>query len=142
MGNIKKEIISAAERMNVSISEMEEAQTSYLVHGVIEKYTNGKKSTNIWENLVDEFSVNDKNAWIWIEDYISDNEAIMFFNQEDEKNAFLFHNGHDVVSLLGDTYGFEFYLTNRNIDYLLCFNHHDVLIACGDSRDWLSRYKA
>lgn len=31
----------------------------------------------------------------------------------------------------------EFYVTNKNNEYLLCFNHHDVLIACGDATEWI-----
>ncbi len=36
----------------------------------------------------------------------------------------------------------EFYLTNTLTDYLLCFNHHDYLIACGRAREWLTAYSA
>ena len=31
----------------------------------------------------------------------------------------------------------EFYITNKKTTYLLAFNHHDYLIACGDSEKWL-----
>jgi hypothetical protein len=65
----------------------------------------------------------------------------MFFNLPDEKAAFTFNKGDDVVSVLSETYGFEFYLTNRCAEYLICFNHHDVLIACGSAIELLSKYK-
>lgn len=35
----------------------------------------------------------------------------------------------------------EFYVTNKNNEYLLCFNHHDVLIACGDATEWIKKYE-
>lgn len=34
-----------------------------------------------------------------------------------------------------------FYLTNASTDYLLCFNHHDYLIACGAAREWVVNYQ-
>ena len=65
----------------------------------------------------------------------------MFFNESDEKKSFLFKNGDDLVAVLGETYGFEFYVTNKEKSYLLVFNHHDILMACGDAKNWLNTKK-
>ncbi|WP_346768745.1 DUF6756 family protein [Paenibacillus sp. HB172176] len=35
----------------------------------------------------------------------------------------------------------EFYITNKRCDYLLCFNHHDYLIACGEAINWIKDRK-
>ena len=47
----------------------------------------------------------------------------------------------DLVAVLGETYGFEFYVTNKEKSYLLVFNHHDILMACGDAKNWLNTKK-
>jgi hypothetical protein len=43
----------------------------------------------------------------------------------------------DAVAVLAESTGFEFYLTDIDATFLLCFNHHDFLIAAGDARPWL-----
>ena len=35
-----------------------------------------------------------------------------------------------------DRESFEFYLTNRDTTYLVCFNHHDFLIGTGEATQW------
>ena len=40
--------------------------------------------------------------------------------------------------LLGETYPFEVYLTDELVDFVLCFNHHDYLIATGRAKAWLA----
>lgn len=64
----------------------------------------------------------------------------MFFNPSDEKKIYSFPKGDDVVAILSETYGYEYYITNRAVDYLLCFNHHDVLITCVNAKEWLKAY--
>ena len=63
---------------------------------------------------------------------------IMFFNKSDDKNAFLIPNGTELYKILEDSFGFEFYITNQNHSYLLCFNHHDILYGSGEAKKWIS----
>ena len=62
----------------------------------------------------------------------------MFFNKSDDKNAFLIPNGTELYQILEDSFGFEFYITNQNHSYLLCFNHHDILYGSGEAKKWVS----
>lgn len=48
---------------------------------------------------------------------------------------FLIRTGEDLNYLLSETYGFEFYITDKECSYLLCFNHHDILYGCGRAED-------
>ena len=85
-------------------------------------------------------AVSNDNAWSWIDQFI-ESEAIMFFNPCDEKISYIFNNGTDIVNTLADCYNFEFYITNFNFDYILCFSHHRILYACGTASEWLKSYK-
>ncbi len=76
---------------------------------------------------------------MWIRDFV-DSEAIMFFNPEQEKSSFLFANGEDMVSVLGESYAFEFYITNKKLEYFICFNHHDYLICSGSAQNWIEKF--
>ena len=46
-------------------------------------------------------------------------------------------SGDALDLLLGETTGFEFYVTDADASYLVCFNHHDFLVCLGDARGWL-----
>lgn len=37
-------------------------------------------------------------------------------------------------------FNIEFYLSNRETQYLLCYNHHNILLSSGDAKQWLEKY--
>ena len=136
MWNIGEEIMSVASELGIAIKELSSEDSKVIIGNVKKLYATGTKTT-LWENITDCCSINDSNAWQWINEFIGDKESILFFNENDERKAFLIVNGTDLVTILSETYGFEFYITNKKTTYLLAFNHHDYLIACGDSEKWL-----
>ena len=137
MWNIYEEIMNAVNTLNINVVQISENQSEEIIKKVIKKYTTEKENRYLWEEIVDYFSVNNKDAWKWVNEFIGNSEAIMFFNNSDERKSFLFKNGNDLVSVLSETYGFEFYITNKDLTYLLCFNHHDILISSGIAKEWL-----
>ena len=137
MWNIYEEIITAVNALNINCIEVDEKQSQEVIKRIIKKYTTKNENTYLWEEIIDYVSFNNKDAWQWINDFIGDWEVILFFNSADEKKSFVFKNGEDLVSVLGETYGFEFYITNKDLTYLMCFNHHDILIASGIAKEWL-----
>lgn len=141
MGNIKIEIQTSLNNLGITAKEISSQSVMDIVYNLEMKFTEGKKSRWLWENLTNDVCVNNKDAWQWVSEYVADSEVIMFFDQLEEKGGFAFFNGFDIVKVLADTYGFEFYLTNQKLDYLLCFNHHDVLSAVGSAKEWLQKYK-
>ena len=63
----------------------------------------------------------------------------------DDEHAFLIANGVELQTILGESFGFEFYITDRDQSYVICFNHHDVLYGCGAAREWveeLAKFKS
>jgi hypothetical protein len=140
MIDIKSEILAASKILRIKTSELSQVDKKKLLLGISNKYTGVKNRDWLWKYVKDVVSIANKDAWQWVENFIGDSKTIMFFNQSDDKSAFIFMNGHDVVKILGETFGFEFYLTNENTDYLLCFDHHDVLSAAGTAGEWLKSY--
>lgn len=66
----------------------------------------------------------------------------MFFDDCDDKNVIKIDNGNDLYRILYEMYGFEFYITNYETNYVICFNHHDCLIGCGMARNWIENLKS
>ena len=140
MWDIKGQIKSASEVLKINFKEIPASEVEGLRVSISSKYAENKKNAPLWENLTDNIGINNSEAWKWIGDFIGNSKVIMFFDTTEEKSAFEFNCGNDVVAVLSETYNFEFYTTNYDTQYLLCFNHHDVLIACGKAVDWLKNY--
>lgn len=139
MWNIYEEIITAVNTLKINVVEISENQSQDIIKKIKKKYTTENGYIYLWEEMIDYYSVNNKEAWQWINEFIGDSETIMFFNNSDERKSFIFKNGDDLVSVLSETYGYEFYITNKDLTYLICFNHHDVLIASGTAKQWLEK---
>lgn len=134
MGNIREEITSNAKILNIEVQEI--AGYNVIINNVKERYASSEKKGCLWERFIDDVSVCDENAWSWVGEYVGDEKALMFFPGK-ENIVIGFANGKDVVTILENSFGFEFYITNAATDYVLCFNHHDYLIACGKAVKWL-----
>jgi hypothetical protein len=104
---------------------------------VFSRYASPTRGGALWERLADVVSVQDADGWKRIAEYAGDHPGILFFNSEDEPAMFEFTRRRDVVAVLAECTGFEFYLTDIEATFLLCFNHHDFMIAAGDARSWL-----
>ena len=139
MWEIANELAEVAKIAGVDVTINHENMTAQLVRKVIGNFAENVNNDYLWQSVSDSLSTCNNEAWAWIGELIPRAECIMFFNPSDEKLSITFRNGRDAVLVLAETYGFEFYLTNESTDYLLCFNHHNVLMACGYAKDWLER---
>ncbi|MCI8557715.1 MAG: hypothetical protein HFI19_08125 [Lachnospiraceae bacterium] len=110
-----------------------------VLDSVLKKYIDiNKKGAWIWEKFIHYKTLNDDMAWSYIKDFVKHNECVMFFNQAEEKEMFLVQSGEDLNYILSETYGFEFYITDKQYSYLLCFNHHNILYGCGVAEEWIN----
>ena len=67
-----------------------------------------------------------------------DGVSLFGFCSPEEKEMFLVQSGEDLNYILSETYGFEFYITDKQYSYLLCFNHHNILYGCGVAEEWIN----
>ena len=95
----------------------------------------------LWEKLSVHEELSDINGWSLIQNYVSNKSCVMFFNQDEETKMFMVSNGKDLQYILSETCGYEFYITDLQCSYLICFNHHDVLIGCGNAENWVKGLK-
>ncbi len=61
----------------------------------------------------------------------------MFVPPHLESRAFAFECGRDIASVLAECFGFVVYIVGSDLEYLLCFNNHDYVIAAGAAKSWL-----
>ena len=131
MRNLVNYIIETAKKLKVAFIELPQSGGEEIFNKIKKKYEESDRGTFLWENFPEGVSIQNENAWEWIDDILGEEETIMFFSPRKETAGLTFFNGKDIVKVLGETSHFEFYLTNKTLDYVLCFNHHDFLMVCG-----------
>lgn len=141
MWNIKEQIEVAAQSENIEIKKISVVETKNIFYQLAAKYSDGKMVFPLWEHFTQDLAVTNADAWQWIDEFIANSDAILLFNPTDLSNSFEVVGGKNVVKILAEMFSVEFYVTNKEGDYILCFNHHNVLIACGKSMEWLKKYK-
>lgn len=141
---IHLQIEETAKDRKIQIKKLSVDKTKDIVEEIKLKYCNQIPGRSLWETICDTaecVAVSNDDAWKWIAEFIEANQAILFFNPSEETVSFEFNNGEDIVNVLENCFDFEFYVSNRNMDYLICFNHHRILYACGSAFRWLIKYK-
>lgn len=157
------EILMEAAIWRIPIKVLPEEQAETALRDIIHKYANqnDKCSTGwyfLWEALLDASSVYDENGWKIISNFVGEKNCLLFYSNDfsrymdnctfepdlqirREEAAIVINNGKDLEMLLSQMYGFEFYVTNFEMDYLISFNHEDILQGCGTAKEWVESLK-
>lgn len=92
----------------------------------------------LWEDLkLDTYSVRFDRNWPFdsLLQLIDNSEKVWLFINEsvNEGTKFWFYEGQikTIVFVLGESFVDEVYIASKKYDWLLCINHHDVLVATG-----------
>jgi hypothetical protein len=94
----------------------------------------------LWEHLANNTSLREPQGWKAIQDFQSTEEKLMFIEPDKLSSSsvvFQFNNSTDLIRLIGNSFGFVFYVTDKTGSFLICFNDHDYLIGCGAAREWI-----
>jgi hypothetical protein len=137
MGHIAAELRSAIARVGIQAEELSPARLRSIRDGIQDRFIDPDGEGPFWERIREDVSVRNPDAWQWISSVPLTGRAVLFFEEHEESTGFTFNSGADVVSALAESTGFEFYLTNDAMTFLLAFNHHDYLSVTGDAAQWL-----
>lgn len=95
----------------------------------------------LWDgHFIEDYSVFDPEAYRWIADFIGERECLFIAYDSNNEEVYVFDGGEALADMYYNSYGNEFYVTDREYSYLFSFNHHDCLSACGEALDWLRKY--
>ena len=84
-----------------------------------------KEYFQIWES---------REAFRIIPSLVPDKAELVWFIAEDDQLPFYpvyESNVQSIPQIVGKCYGFEYYIVQKQFDWLLCDNHHDTLIGVG-----------
>lgn len=80
----------------------------------------------------------DPDGWQYLDRIASDSPVRLVF-EDPAVRVLEVESPIGVVELIRNSVGFEFVLSNRDVDFAVGFNHHDCLMICGDIGNGLSR---
>lgn len=103
------------------------------------KFLDQNSSSFLWERFQESSSIYDPNGWARLSEFGHMGEVYLFFSRDDESGFWKIGNLQDLVEILGECGGQEFYICDQDMNFVICHNHHDYLIAAGTARDWLGK---
>lgn len=138
--------------MNTLRDDLNEAMRSEKIEGieflrmndwqwVLEKLANeflseGKKSLDriwLWDSIKEPYSTNQlENTLVELKSILNDFEYYWFIaSDEDGKYWVLDGTGKAIITLLSEMRCFEYYIVDKKFSWLICENHHDVMVFKG-----------
>lgn len=137
MRKVSSEIISVAADNSIYIEKLQDKEAEMLRGRVIENYVCMRKGSFLWEKLKEAAVKVDNNGWEKISEFVGEKKCLMFFDDVEDGTFIILKNGETLYKILAEMYGFEFYLTDFDATYMICFNHHNCLLGCGIAKEWV-----
>lgn len=141
MGQILDEVLQAASALEVNARASVQTTSSEVLKALSSKFTRSGSARPIWEHLENDFVVQSENGWRWVGAFEPEAPALLVFDPERESSCVEFLRAKDIPLVLGECTGFEVYVTDSERSYVLCFNHHNMLIAVGRAKSWLMAFE-
>lgn len=98
--------------------------------------SDGKRSLDriwLWDSIKEPYqSYQPDNSIEELASLLTDSETYWFIvSDEDGKYWVLEGTGEAIVRVVSDTYYFEYYITDKNISWMICENHHGAMVLKG-----------
>jgi hypothetical protein len=137
MGELADEVVRAATALGLEIEKLDDAEAQTIRTKVEQLYSPIARSRPLWKTAEFSAAVHDRQAWSWIGEFLDRRPSVLFFDPDEDPALFRIQSGAALNALLGETFGFELYVADDRASFLLCFNHHDMLLGAGAAAPWL-----
>lgn len=64
-------------------------------------------------------------------------DIVVFFEYEVDATVFLLNDFHGLSLIIEELFGFVFYVSNIEMDFVVCWNDHEYLIGGGEAKVWV-----
>ena len=139
METIKTEISNALKALGdsaVVCRELPEAEGEVVFRKALAHFVASGDQRWWWEDFrQSSTSVKTQDAFRALPALVPDKSELIWFIAEDDQLPFfpVYESTPEAVSrIVGECYGFEYYLIQKQFKWLLCENHHDMLIGIGE----------
>lgn len=111
-----------------------------ILHSILKKFTSLKVSQINkwwWDSLLDPiYYFHPENCFDTLFMIIDNNENIWLIIEDESKTNehYWLYEGkiYAIVSVLSELPFMEYYIVSKKLDWMLCENHHNILIGCGE----------
>jgi hypothetical protein len=144
--SIRDEIDDARRQLRLSteqLAEVEDGRARELTTAFLARFTGGEDVRWWWEYFpmpAAAVHFDDGKGFTRITAIVPDpDERIWFVTEDDQLPYFPVYETTPAIAqqVIGQCYGFEYYLIAKDLGWLLCENHHDTLFATGAVHDRL-----
>lgn len=139
MHTVREEIEAAVLSLKLSphrFYELPEAQAKSVIQQALDRFVTGGDRRSWWEAFKDH-SVSRRvtDGWKLITTLVSEPNIPAWFIAQDDQSPFnpvYEATPTAAAQVVGECFGFEYYLIGKDMSWLLCENHHDLLIGVGE----------
>ena len=137
----RRQILEAIATTGTVARALSPAESQAYRQAIFEKFGAGRPYWRLWNTLINAVAVQDTAGWMKLGAFMPATPVILLVDHSSYPCGFWLTRGQDVVPILSETSHFEFSITNPEMDFVICFNAYDMLIACGTATGWLQALK-
>src|SRR5574337_261008 len=117
-------LTTACNELGVQYAVMESQEATNYIQSVIKKYNITKTSGHVTLPSEDSISIPFEEFELIYSEYMKNEPACLFFDQEsdDRKNVFIINDARRICEVMGNTFGIEYFVSNREQDYVIAVN--------------------
>lgn len=132
---LEEDVVHAAAALEIPLRTLDARQARRLLMRLRERYgTRPPKGRRLWEELGTLTGIRDPEGWSFV-DHLCGSGPVFLLVEENGVSGYEFDSGLAVKEVLANLFGFEFYLTDESLTYIIAFNDHDVLIIGGTAAE-------
>lgn len=137
MNRFSQEVLEAARKKRIDVKPST-SWTGISIHDALAaRFAAAEPKGPLWERLKEGASLRSTQGWAMPGTFVGDAPCLLCFEPRLDNNVLEFARGTDLEAVLAECSGFVFYVCDADMNYLLCFNDHDYLIALGTAKPWL-----
>jgi hypothetical protein len=134
MNHLVSEAIKAT---GYNLSEFSPEDSNKIRKDLETKFCRDSEQFGLWERIVSPFAVCQKHSWEWLEEFLLQKNFLFFYEENRDSIIYQFSKTNLLSEFLNEIPIQVFYVSNASLDYLICYNDHDYLIAAGTAEPWL-----
>lgn len=129
MGIYSSEVIEICSELDFKYELLHPQDALRVRSLIITAFNLDGKQRSLWEGMKSTYSVHDSDAWKKVQSFFNSEPIYFFFDESSDGIILSLQNSDNITTILGESTGFVFYITDLSCTSLVCFNDHDVLLA-------------
>lgn len=141
MADIRDEILEQSQAHSLNIRELPDEEALLYRKILGERFSKDPENPlNLsYYNMLPSSSYYDldQQAWLFIQEFVGSMDSIVLFANPDQ-GLFMFEltSGRDLTHLIGECFGFPFYVSAKPFDFLICLDDNNCLMCTGTAKEW------